>query len=481
MNGDGKYLKTLCMQKTLDAIRGVTNDSSKVKEGDAFFAIKGTTRNGEDYIEEAIQNGASLIVVDDSFSGNFTNCEFIKVKNIRKFLSEVLRFRNQQLPQNIVTVTGTNGKTSVSCFFQQITAFLGEKSASIGTLRLSANDDILHQRFPSSLTTPSAIHLMEMLNALKEENYSSVSIEASSHGLDQYRIDAVRLKAGGFTNFSQDHLDYHHNTENYFAAKLRLFDEVLEPGAYAVLNKDIKEYERISEVCKKRNIKMLSYGKKDSDIKIILSGSQEYELEIFGSRYKFLSHINGDFQIYNIACAVGLAIACGFDINKIMSSLSHLKAAKGRFEFVGSFNDADIYIDYAHTPDALLNLLTSAKRFCRNRLHVLFGCGGERDVSKRYEMGRIASKYADEVIVTDDNPRNEDPDKIRLDIIKSCKNGKNISGRSNAIKHAISRLQKGDVLVIAGKGHEEYQILKNGKIFFSDHNEVKKALDSCPF
>lgn len=466
------------LHSILKNITGISDDSRSVKKGHLFVAISGSKENGKNYIEHAIKQGAKFIVIDkkSKLKTQHSGIEYIQVDNPRAYLSKIssLFYKNQ--PENIVAVTGTNGKTSVAYFFQQICNLLGHKSASIGTLGVTTSEKENKLKTTSSLTSPMPIKLHKILKELYDQSYTHVAIESSSHGIHQNRLDNVKFKAAGFTNLSQDHLDYHLTLQKYFDAKLRLFSGVLETGSYAVLNADIKEFELIKKTCEERSIKVIEYGRKGKDLQVKSISLDHWRVKIFDKEYLLRLSLRGEFQLYNILCSVGLAIACGLSTHDIVGVLDKVTAAKGRLELVTEYNGANIYVDYAHTPDSLQTVLLTLRTICKGKLHVLFGCGGERDAKKRPMMGKIANRYADKIIVTEDNPRGEDPAIIRKHIMKACPKGIEIEGRAKAIKYAIKNLKPNDILVIAGKGHENYQLILGKKIYFSDFDEVKKML-----
>ena len=463
------------LSNLINLITGIEDHHQKVKKGYVFFAIPGLKRSGESYINLAIQNGAKFIVLHEKskIRSNHKNVKFIRVSNPKKDLSKMLSEYYCHKPKNIVAVTGTNGKTSVVNFFQQICSLLAYQSASIGTLGVITSTDNSDIR-KKHLTSPMPVELHKVLQKLYSNKYTHIALEASSHGIYQHRLDNVDFNAVGFTNFSHDHLDYHITLKAYLNAKLRIFDELLKENKYAVLNADIKEFKLINQKCQKKNIKVLSYGKRAKDLKIKSSIGDIWEIEIFNKQYFINSKIEGTFQFYNILCAIGLAIACNLPTDKILNVIKSLKPIKGRLELVQHYRGAKIYIDYAHTPHALKTVLQTLRTNCKGKLYVLFGCGGERDQSKRVLMGSIANNYADHVIVTDDNPRKEEKSDIRKQILSSCSIGKEIDGRANAIKYAITNLTLGDILVIAGKGHETYQIIGDRITYFSDLQQINK-------
>ena len=464
------------INKILSSIEGIEDNSNKVEKDFIFFALSGLNTHGEKYIDQAIKNGARYIIVDQNSKIEIKqdNVGIIKIENPRKFLSKILSLYHTEKPEHIVAVTGTNGKTSVVNFYQQICYLLNFKSASIGTLGIIDSDNQFKSKDGPNLTSPSPTELHKILKTLHEKKFTHVAIEASSHGIYQHRIDYLNFKAVGFTNFSQDHLDYHTTLQKYFNAKLQIFNEVLESDKYAVLNTDISEFDILNQTCKNRNIKVIEYGKKAKDLEILCSTDGEWKVKVFGKKYLLNSKIKGEFQLYNILCSIGLATACELPIDNVMNIVSKIKAAKGRLELARNYNGAEIYIDYAHTPDSLKTVLHTLRKSCKGELHVLFGCGGQRDTSKRRVMGSIANDLADHIIITDDNPREENASLIRQQFSKFCPKGYEIEGRANAIKYAINNLKNNDVLVIAGKGHENYQIIGKDKIHLSDFEEVAR-------
>lgn len=450
----------------------ITCNSKEVKPGSLFVAIKGLKFNGEDYVEEALAKGASTIVVSSEFKGKIIQNKIIKVENPRKYLSLAAKEFFLRQPENIVAVTGTNGKTSTANFFKQICNHIGFKSASIGTLGVVCDEVIFNNN--DALTSPDPVKLHEILQTLADNKVTHVSLEASSHGLDQYRLDGVDIKAGALTNLTRDHLDYHSSMEKYFEAKLRLFTELVKETA--VINADIPEFNVLYSRCKEKNLRIISYGKKGGDIKLIDYNNSSLILDISGIKYKTAFNILGEFQIYNVMCALGLAVSVGIETKSAISTLPTLSAVSGRLEYIGEVNQAKVFVDFAHKPDALANVLNSLRNLTKGNIHVVFGCGGDRDQGKRAIMGEIAQELADIVIVTDDNPRTEDPAKIRSQILESCPKAIEVVGRSQAIKIALNQLKPYDVLVIAGKGHEDYQIIGIEKIHFSDQEEVRKHI-----
>jgi UDP-N-acetylmuramoyl-L-alanyl-D-glutamate--2,6-diaminopimelate ligase len=464
----------MIISEIINKIKGVTPNSRNVKQGYCFVAIKGDSFDGNNFINDAIEKGATIII-SEAIHKPISGVHFIKVDDARLALSYVASKIYSKQPKYTVAVTGTNGKTSVSYFYKQIMELLSYKSAYIGTLGVSAYDNN-----SKCLTTPDTVDIHKILNQLAQDEYEAVCMEASSHGLLQNRLANVRFSAAAFTNLSQDHLDYHSNMDNYFEAKMLLFSQ-MQNNSIAVINADIAEYNKIKNICIDKKHKIISYGKADeATLKIenikAIDGIQYVSFYYQNEIYNLKLNIMGEFQVYNVLCAIGLVLGSGIYMKEIISIIDKVVAAPGRMEVVNN-KDKVIVIDFSHTPDALEKALLSLKSVVTNNLIVVFGCGGMRDKEKRPIMGSIACKLADKVIVTDDNPRNESPDIIRQEIIKGCnKEAVNIGGRLQAIKYALDIMEKGDMLLIAGKGHETRQILADKEIEFNDLKIVKELL-----
>ena len=450
------------------SVTDVVDDSRKATSGSMFFAINGNASDGNIFIQDAIKNGAKFVV---SYGEKFSmekrdDVVFISVTNPRKELARVCSIFLPAKFDHVVAVTGTNGKSSTVDIVRQIWINTGINAASIGTLGIITKNFEIR----GSLTSPGAVALHHIFDDFKKKNIKNVAMEASSHGLDQHRVNDIKFSVCAFTNFTQDHLDYHKTFENYWLAKERLFSEL--GGDFFVVNSDDIMSEKIIKIAHEKNIKCISYGKKSDQIKLIsvreIDQYQKVKISFFGKEIEFDLSLAGDFQVYNSLCAMGICYATGISVESICGSLKKLKPINGRLELVGQYNGANVYIDYAHTPDALKNAILSLRKHTKNRLVVVFGCGGDRDKDKRHLMGKIAKEFSDVVIVTDDNPRNEDPKSIRKMILEGCSDAKEIGDRKEAIKFAINQLQSGDILLVAGKGHEDYQILADGKIHFSD-------------
>ncbi len=472
-----KLLEGLVDTSNIEAISvtGVQSDSRKVQQGEAFFALPGANLHGDAYCADAIRNGAIVIVSDREVVPS-PDISFVVVDDVRKAYAQAASKTSGEQPQNLVAITGTAGKTSVVSFIQQIWNACGIKGASIGTLGISAGD----KNTSGVLTTPDALSLHKTLAVLKQGGIDHVALEASSHGLDQRRLDGAKFKVVGFTNLSRDHLDYHADEDEYREAKLRLFRDLLADGGYAVVNCDDPEHMPFMFAALDRGATLLTVGTEGAFFEISDVKSEGFCQRVTGRMVgepaDFLLPLVGRFQVDNAVMAISMATQAGADPKKALEALNHLKGAKGRLEHVATHNGGAIFVDYAHKPGALEAALEGLRPFVKNKLIVLFGCGGDRDQGKRSLMGEIATRLADKVIITDDNPRTEDASEIRKDILASAKGATEIAGRKEAIEQAISELKDGDVLLIAGKGHEDYQIIGKEKIAFSDHEVVQGAL-----
>lgn len=460
---------------------GITEKAMDVQQGFVFCALKGTKANGADFIPEAVQKGAVAILTDQDVKANVP---VIKVENPRAVLTQIAAklFPSNQIQK--VAVTGTNGKTSTVYYVTEIMNKLGTLTASMGTIGVASPVVTIN----GSMTTPDAVTLNKTLNLLQKKGVKAVAMEASSHGLDQERLVGNPLIAGAFTNLTRDHLDYHKTMENYLAAKAKLFSECIQEGGTAVLNADVPEYNFLKEICQKRELKIISYGRKAKTLKLIsqtpTERGQDLVVEVEGKEYSISTKIYGDFQAYNILTAVGLCMGLGKTWAEIMPVLGELTPPAGRLEIVGETkNGAQVFVDYAHTPDALERVLISLRPHTKNNLSCLFGCGGNRDTGKRAQMGAIANHLADKIYITDDNPRNEEAAPIRAAIKEACPKGEEYDNRRKAIQVAIQNLQAGDVLVLAGKGHESGQLIQGVNYPFNDKLEaqmVLKKLEAAP-
>jgi UDP-N-acetylmuramoyl-L-alanyl-D-glutamate--2,6-diaminopimelate ligase len=456
---------------------GLTMDSRKVGRGDVFVAVPGTKADGLEFAAQAAGAGAAAIVGERAPQG--LRAPFVKVDNARRALAlAAARFYRRQ-PQTIAAVTGTSGKTSVAAFTRQIWAALGHQAASVGTIGVVTPKREVY----GSLTTPDPVALHRALSELAAEGITHLAIEASSHGLDQHRLDGVRVAVGGFTNLSRDHLDYHPSVEAYLAAKLRLFEALIVDGGWAVIDVDHEHSDAVVAAARKRGLKLMTVGRNADDIRLLASSiegfTQAMTVEHAGKRHQVRLPLVGGFQIENALVAAGLAIATGGAADRVFAALASLKGAKGRLDLVGHRNGAPVFVDYAHKPDALEKALEALRPYAKRHLVAVFGCGGDRDKGKRPLMGAIAAKGADRVIVTDDNPRSENPASIRAAVIAGASGAPNvreIGDRREAIRGAVAALGPGDVLLIAGKGHETGQIVGGATLPFSDHDEAEAAL-----
>lgn len=458
------------------AVAGLTADSRQVKPGFVFAALPGTTVDGAAFIPKAIAAGAVAVVAGEG--ADASGIPLIKTDDPRRLYARMAaRFHGRQ-PDIVVAVTGTSGKTSVATFVREIWTAMGFRAASLGTVGVVSPSGTMELEH----TTPDAMTLQEIAAKLCDEDVEHLAIEASSHGLDQRRLDGLRMAAAGFTNLSHDHLDYHASLADYFDAKMRLFEELLAPGSAAVINVDTERGREAARRAGARGLEVWSVGEAGDSIRVLSvlrdSAGQHVIVEVKGHRHAVDLPLVGDFQVSNALVAAGLVLAAGGDEKIVMHALQSLKGAKGRLELVGrSRTGAPVFVDYAHKPDALENALSSLRPYTKNRLHVVFGCGGDRDRAKRPVMGEIATRLADRVYVTDDNPRTEDPAAIRAAIMAAAPGAVEIGGRAEAIRSAVDALQVGDVLMVAGKGHEEGQKIGKQVLPFSDHEAVKAALE----
>jgi UDP-N-acetylmuramoyl-L-alanyl-D-glutamate--2,6-diaminopimelate ligase len=458
-------------------VGGVSADSRTVKRGDLFFAIAGGKADGLRFVAPSIAAGAVAIVAERKPDAPLPGgVAFVRVGNARRALTLAAAKFYPRQPQTIAAVTGTSGKTSVAAFTRQIWRALGCAAASIGTIGIVSPKGETY----GSLTTPDPVALHRSLDTLAGDGVTHLAIEASSHGLDQFRLDGLRIAAGGFTNVTRDHLDYHPSFDAYLAAKLRLFEALLAPGAAAVIDVDHDHADAVIATAKARSLLVMSVGRKGTGIRLIeakIDGfAQTLRLEHGGKQFQVRLPLVGEFQVENALVAAGLAIATGSNPDAVFPALASLKGAKGRLELVGSSRGAPIFVDYAHKPDALAKTLGALRPYVSGKLVVVFGAGGDRDRGKRPLMGAVAAANADRVIITDDNPRSEDAAVIRAAILAEARGAAEIGDRREAIRTAIADLRRGDVLLIAGKGHETGQIIGDRIVPFSDHEAVAAAL-----
>ena len=459
---------------------GISFDSSKLKKNDIFFAIKGNTVDGNKFISAAIKKGSKIIVTENKTKKKIDGVIYIRTKNIRKLIAEIAFKIHKIIPKNLIAVTGTNGKSSIANFYYQILRLNKKKVASIGTLGVKS--DKINHNLPN--TTVDPLYLGQILKKLKDNKIDNVIMEASSHGLKQHRLDGLQFSTGIFTNLSQDHIDYHKNFRNYFKAKLYLFEKLIKPRGSVITDDKIPEFKKIQSVSKKRGLSIYTLNNLAKNFKI-LSHRFSGDNQVLKIKYKNLIHeINlnliGKIQLKNLIMAIIAAIRSNINLKKILNVIPKIKSVTGRLEKIGKIkNHSKVILDYAHTPGALKTcLLNLREQFPEKKILLLFGCGGNRDQDKRSKMGKIADIYADEIFLTDDNPRYENPAQIRKEIKKGIKRKKiyEISDRSKAIKKAIERLNTGEILLIAGKGHEEIQDIGKKKIHFSDKKTIIKEI-----
>ncbi|MEP9388694.1 UDP-N-acetylmuramoyl-L-alanyl-D-glutamate--2,6-diaminopimelate ligase [Mesorhizobium sp. KR9-304] len=458
-------------------VTGVSSDSRRIAPGMVFVAVAGSKADGAAYAADAARRGAAAIVAAKGAGLGAQTAPLLLVDDPRLALAKLAARIFPRQPEIMVAVTGTSGKTSVAAFTRQIWEQGGHAAASIGTTGVVAPG----RNEYGSLTTPDPVELHKLLTELADAGVTHASMEASSHGLDQRRLDGVRLSAGGFTNLGRDHMDYHATVEDYLRAKLRLFDTLLPKGAPAVIFADDPWSKPAIDAAKAAGLNVLTVGRHGDFLTLKRVEHERFrqraEIVANGEFYEIDLPLAGDFQIFNALVAAGLAAATGTPVAKALAALEHLKGAPGRLDLVGTTPaGAPVYVDYAHKPDALENVLASVRPFTTGRVVVVFGCGGDRDRGKRPIMGEIATRLADLVIVTDDNPRSERPEDIRKAILDAAPGAIEIGDRRQAIREAVAALHAGDTLVVAGKGHEEGQTVGAETFHFSDHEEVREAL-----
>ena len=459
------------------SVNGVTAASSAVGPGWIFAALPGSKMDGAQYITDAVARGAAAVIVgEDKTAETPANIPLIRVKNPRQALALIAAKFHPKQPEIAVAVTGTSGKTSVADFTRQVFTHLGRKAASIGTVGVIKPDGAIY----GSLTTPDPVTLHATLDGLASEGVTHLAFEASSHGLDQHRLDGVRLTAAAFTNLGRDHMDYHPNIEHYLGAKMRLFTELLQPGQTVVINADGTYADKVLDVAKARGLKVMTVGAKGNALKLEstrLEGfAQALRIHAGGRTYDVRLPLVGAYQVENVLVAAGLAIAAGEETGKVLGALSQLKGVPGRLEIVCEAKGGLAIVDYAHKPEALEAALAACRPFVTGKLICVFGCGGDRDKGKRPLMGKISADKADVTIITDDNPRSERPSSIRQEILAVAPGAREIGDRAEAIHAAVAMMGKGDVVLVAGKGHETGQIVGSTIIPFSDHEVIRLAL-----
>ena len=453
-------------------ISGVTCDSRKVEPGFAFVCIVGSLSDGHNYAQSALEKGAAVIIAERDLGIK----NQIVVENSHAVFARMSAnwFGNPAKNLKLIGVTGTNGKTSVTYMLKNILESAGHKVGLVGTIQNMIGEELI----PSSNTTPNAYELNSLFSLMNEKGCDYVIMEVSSHALDQCRVHELEFEVAMFTNLTQDHLDYHITMDNYFEAKKKLFTMCKT----AVVNSDDEYATRLMDGIDCKIITYSTGNDASFSAKAINYRPERVEYELVSD--EILQHIkvntSGKFTVYNSLCAICCAVELGFDVNKVAESLDKLKGVKGRAEVVPTGKDFTVIIDYAHTPDGLKNILSTFNECKKNRIIAMFGCGGDRDKTKRSMMGSIATRYADFVIITSDNPRSEEPMRIIDDILEGIKGTptpyKVIENRIEAIKYAISIAKEGDIIVLAGQGHETYQILADGKIHLDEREIVAQAL-----
>jgi UDP-N-acetylmuramoyl-L-alanyl-D-glutamate--2,6-diaminopimelate ligase len=457
-------------------IAGLAADSRAVKPGYLFAALPGSLTDGARFIEDALARGAAAILVPQGGARAYSATPVLEDPDPRRRLALIAaRFFGAQ-PKTAVAVTGTNGKTSVASFVRQIWERQGLRAASLGTVGLESPRGVQ----PLRHTTPDPIELQHMLASLAKDGVTHLALEASSHGLQQRRLDGVNFVAGAFTNLSRDHLDYHASLEDYFNEKRRLFRELLPKGASAVVDVDSEAGEQVAADASARGLALISVGRKGADLRLCSASrdgfGQVLGVENAGKMHRLRLPLVGDFQAANALVAAGLVMACDSSAHEVLPLLAELRGARGRLDLAGTARgEAPIFVDYAHTPDALAKALDALRPYVAHRLLVVFGCGGDRDKGKRPEMGSVAAAKANLVFVTDDNPRSEDPAAIRREILAAAPDAVEVADRAEAIAQAVAELTSGDILLVAGKGHETGQIVGDTVIPFSDHDVVAAA------
>ncbi|HYD99034.1 MAG TPA: UDP-N-acetylmuramoyl-L-alanyl-D-glutamate--2,6-diaminopimelate ligase [Alphaproteobacteria bacterium] len=462
----------------LPALTGLTADSRAVRPGFLFAALPGAKADGRLFIADALRAGAVAVLapVGTALPPGSEAVLVTDDEPRRRFALIAAAFYGRQ-PATTVAITGTSGKTSTAQFTRQLWAALGHKAGAVGTLGVVAPG----LTRDGALTTPDAVELHATLAELAAAGVDHVAMEASSHGIEQRRLDGVALAAAGFTNLSRDHLDYHGTMDAYFEAKAALFERLLPRGAPAVVNVDGDWGRTLAGIASGAGLQVLSYGRQGDALRLLgreaRPTGQRLHLDVLGAPAVVDLPLVGAFQAYNVLCALGLALATGGDRDALLAALPGLEGVRGRLELVAQRrNGAAVYVDYAHKPDGLEVVLDTLRAHTHGRLVVAFGCGGDRDRGKRPIMGEIAARMADRVIVTDDNPRTEDAAAVRAEVLAGCPGAAEIGDRREAIRAAVRELAAGDVLVIAGKGHETYQIVGGETRHFDDAEEARAAV-----
>ncbi len=460
-------------------VTGITAASAAVGPGAIFAGLPGTKVDGASFVPDAVARGAAAVIVGRNKGVTVPpGVALIEIDNPRAALARIAAKLAGRQPACAVAVTGTSGKTSVADFTRQIFSALGHSAASIGTVGIVKPGGAVY----GSLTTPDPVTLHATLAALADEGVTHLAFEASSHGLDQHRLDGVELAAAAFTNLGRDHMDYHPTVEAYLDAKLRLFTELLKPGQPAVINADGAYAMEVLAAAKARGLRVMTVGARGETLtrtSLTREGfRQNIGIDAGGKTYAVELPLVGAYQVENALVAAGLAIAVGEETGAVLAALRGLKGVPGRLEIIGERNGGLAIVDYAHKPEALAAALDACRPFATGRLISVFGCGGDRDKGKRPIMGQISVDRADITIVTDDNPRSEVPAQIRKEILAGAAGAREIGERGEAIATAVKMMSPGDVVLVAGKGHETGQIIGDRIVPFSDHDEIRRALAS---
>lgn len=468
-------------------IKGISCDSKSVKDAYVFIAIKGACFNGGDFINEAIDRGACAVVLEYAKAKTFSftrGSTFIYVNDARRALSEVAAafYGDVSSRMRLIGVTGTNGKTTTTYLLEGLFDARSEKAGIIGTINYRFGKRLI----PASNTTPGVLDLYSLLSNMQKEKVKNCILEVSSHSLDQGRVDGLSFDIAIFTNLTSEHLDYHKDMENYFASKAILFTKIKQ-GGYAVINKDDPHAEKIiKKVRSEKKAGVITYGiEQEADvsareIKFSAKGLK-FKLCAAGGSIEIASHLIGRHNVYNILAAASAGIAMDMDLNQVKSGIERIAALPGRLEKIDCGQDFLVFVDYAHTGNGLENALKTVRELKPKRILTVFGCGGDRDKSKRPEMGRISSELSDRIFITSDNPRNEDPADIIKQIIEGIAHKKNYVvevDRLKAIEEALKEAKKGDVVLVAGKGHEAYQVFRDVTLPFDDRQAVRRILNS---
>jgi UDP-N-acetylmuramoyl-L-alanyl-D-glutamate--2,6-diaminopimelate ligase len=476
--GRGALEAHRALESAAREVRGITANWEAVEPGWVFVSLAGREEDGRTHVGEALRRGAVAVVGPTGIAagaGAATAPLIVDQNPRRAFALLAARFHGRQ-PRVVVAVTGTDGKTSVVELTAQLWRLLGRRAASLGTLGLRPPG----RQLPDRLTTPFPMTLHSCLASLAVAGFDRLALEATSIGLDEHRVDGVELAAAAFTNLSHEHLGYHGSLSAYRAAKRRLFASILAPGGSAVLNADSAELDDLASLCRARRHDVWTYGRRGTEIRLEhlepMEDSQRLTVDLLGRRWQVTLPLIGDFQALNALCALGLVVASGEDAGSALSAVAELRPVPGRLERVARHpGGAPIYVDYAHTPNGLRTVLEAVRPFVPQRLVLVFGCGGESDHGKRRRMGEIAGRLADRVIVTDDNPRSEEPRAIRSEIVSGCPGAVEIDDRANAIEAGVRQLGSGDVMIVAGKGHESVQLTAEGARPFDDGAVTRAA------